>query len=835
MTVTPPDASSEDSQNTARIEMHGESRDSSKFTQIGTQIVRPLPPSELVVRYSLRADTAAFTGRDVEVAVITDAAAIAAASGAVVAIHAIGGMPGVGKTALAVHVAHRLRPRFPDRQLFIDLHAYTPGQRPVLPEAALAGLLAEVGVDARYMPETLEGRAALWRDRMAGRRAVLILDNAASSDQVTPLLPGGEDCLVLITSRRYLGDLPGNVVPVPLDALPPDKAQVMFLRLAARAASAPETSIQEVVWLAGCLPLAISLLARVYARHVSWTLDDLLTETRATLLTLAPEKDSVAAAFDVSYRYLPRSQQDFFRRLGLHVGTAIDAYAAAALAGIPVQEAAEHLETLFGEGLLTEVGYRRYGMHDLLRLYARNLSVGNPADNGDGGLGHLLNYYQYTASVAETRLARQVRTRPASMAPAPPGAVPDLPDRAHALSWSRTERSNLLACLDHVSSARQDTRVVGFTAAIAALLRQDGPWTDAVVRHSTAAQAARRLGDRQSQANALSDLGIAQYLTGDHVGGTQVLEEALGIYRELGDQLGQANVLDDLGVGRYLADDCPGAAQLLGEALGIYRELGDQLGQADVLTHLSAVRHLTGDYRGATELLEEALGIFQGLGDRLGRANALNFLGDVRRQTGDYRGATEVLEEALGIFQDLGNRQGQANALNYLADVRRQTGDYQGATEAIRAALDTYRDLGHRLGQATSLRNLGIVRRLTGDYRGAAEALGAALAIYRDLGDRGGEAEALNEVGTLHRVRNDLGPAREYHQRALDLAREADSSWDEACALAGLGRCAQAVGDIIQAKASLLQAHEIFQRIGAVEAPGVAEELHALSDGEPST
>ncbi len=199
--------------------------------------------------------------------------------------------------------------------MFIDLHAHTPGQDPISPPAALAGLLTEIGVDARYLPDSLEGRTNLWRDRMAGQRALLILDNAASSAQVTPLLPGGEDCLVLVTSRRHLGDLPGAIIPLRLDVLPPDEAKTMFLKLAPGAAADPVAAVEELARLARYLPLAISLLARVFARHPSWTLADLTRETRASLLTLAAEKDSVAAAFEVSYRYLAPGLQRFFRRL----------------------------------------------------------------------------------------------------------------------------------------------------------------------------------------------------------------------------------------------------------------------------------------------------------------------------------------------------------------------------------------------------------------------------------------------------------------------------------------------------------------------------------------
>ncbi len=786
-------------------------------------------PPALEVRYSLPPDTAAFTGRDEELGRIAAAVADAAGAGGVVAIHAIGGMPGIGKTALAVHVAHLLAGRFPDRQLFIDLHAHTPGQAPVLPEAALAGLLTALGVDARYLPGDLAGRAGLWRDRMAGQRALLVLDNAASSAQVSPLLPGGEGCLVLVTSRRHLGDLPGAVVPVQMGALPPGQARAMFVRLAPAAAQGPAAAVEELTRLAGYLPLAISLLARVYARHPSWTLADLVQETTASLLTLTAEEDSVAAAFEVSYQSLALGQRQFFRCLGLYPGTTIDAYAAAALAGVPLTEAAGQLEMLQGEGLLTEAGYRRYGMHDLIRRYARDLAASGPETEASQGLERLLDYYQHTAAIADALLAWRPRIRPASVVMSPPAAVPDLPDRRRALEWARAERANLLACLDHVTRAGQLARVIALTAAMAALLRADGSWASAAARHATAVQAARHLGDRPGRASALTELGDTRRLSGDKRGAAEAHEAALGIYRDLGDRPGQASALTELGVARIDLAGYPQAAEALEEALGIYRDLSDRLGEARALSELGEVRRLSSDYRGAAEAQKAALGIYRDLGERLGEAIALTQLGVVRRKTGDYPGAAEVLEEALVIYRDLGDRLGEANALYQLGAVRRLTGDYRGAGEVLEEALGIYRDLGHRLGEANALSDLGAMRRETGDYRGAGEALEEALGIYRDTGDRGGEAEALNDIGAVHRVHGDLDQAMECHRQALDLAREIGSAWDEAHALAGLGRCALAAGDTDGAKTRLRQARDIFQQIGAAEAPGVATELDALS------
>ena len=746
------------------------------------------PP--LQVRFCLPPDAAAFTGRDGELERITAEVTTAAGAGRVVAIHAIDGMPGIGKTTLAVHAAHLLKGEFADRQLFIDLRGHTPGQEPLTPESVLAGLLSAVGVEGRFVPADLPGRTAMWRDRMAGQQALLVLDNAASSAQVIPLLPGSEGCLVLVTSRRHLGDLPGAVVPVMLEVLAPTEAREMFVRLAPRAVSDSPEAVAELVRLAGFLPLAISLLARVYARQPSWSLADLAAETRGALLTLTAEKDTVAAAFDVSYRHLSHRRQRFFRRLGLHLGTTIDAYAAAALAGVSLREAAGHLDGLYGESLLTQASYLRYGMHDLIRRYARVRAAASPAAGRQRALDRLLDYYQHSATVTDALLASESRAAP--VLGAVPAAVPVLADRERALAWAQAERANLLACLDHATGTGQHARTVALTAGIAALLRRDGPWAEALTRHATGLYAAQRLHDRPGQANALYHLGNVRRLTGDNPGAARAIEEALSLYGDIGDQLGRANALCCLGSVRWQQGDCPGAVRVLEEALEISCGLDDQRGQANALGYLGSVRYTVGDYTGAIQALEGMLDIYRGRGDRLGQANALWKLGAAKRLSGDYPGAAGVLVEALDISSNIGNRHAQADTLS----------------------------------------ELGIVRRLTGDYPDAARILEEALSIHRGNGDRPGEAEVLNETGTLHMLCGRLGQAEACHEQALSLARQIDGPLLEAPALAGLGRCALATGDTAKAQDRLRQALEIFNRIGAAEATDVAAELEALAESQ---
>ncbi len=317
---------------------------------------------------------------------------------------------------------------------------------------------------------------------------------------------------------------------------------------------------------------------------------------------------------------------------------------------------------------MTETGYRRYGMHDLLRRYARNRAAANPDDDREQALDRLFNYYQHTAVRAQARLAHRPRPGPGPAATRAPLAAPALDDAGQALAWARADRDCLLACLDHATRTGQHARITAMASGLAGLLRSDGPWTDAITRHAAAAHAGRHLGDRLGEANALTDLGDARRLTGDY----------------------------------------PGAARDLEQALTLYRDLGDRLGEANALTWLGDLRRLTGDYLAAVRDLEQALALYRDIGDRLGQAAALTWLGVVRRQTGDYPAAVRDLEQALALNRDIGNRLGQANILVHLGDVRRLTGDYPDAARDLEQALALYRDIGNRLGQATLSAALGL-------------------------------------------------------------------------------------------------------------------------------
>ena len=615
---------------------------------------------ETAVR-TLPRDIASFTGRIGELRQLTAAVGDAASGGGVVSIHAIGGMAGVGKTAFAVHAAHRLAGDYPDGQYFLPLHGHTPGQPPVQPADALASLLLTAGLRASHIPADLAARAGLWRDHVAGRKILVVLDDATGHEQVRPLLPGTAGSLVLITSRRRLAALE-DAVPLSLDTLPPDEAVELLIRLAGRPGMEAGPASQ-LARLCGYLPLAIGLVGRQLSHHPAWTAADLAAELAAArdqLELMQAENVSVAAAFDLSYRDLGAAQQRLFRRLGLHPGPDIDAHAAAALDGTSLAEARRHVDDLYGQHLLGQPGRGRYRFHDLIREHARGLAADEPAD-GAAAAGRLLDYYLHTALAASGHVV--VRTPGARRTPSParlPSCAPRLSSAEQATAWLAAERGNLQAATDYAAACGYHQHAIQIPAAISNFLDGEGYWDQTIELSRTALAAARRADDRHGQADALNRLAIFQTVTGDGAAGAANQRQALALYRELGDRLGQGDALHTQGFVQQMASDFPAAAASFEQALTRYREAGDQIGQGDALLDLAGVQQFADDYPAADVSLRQALALFRGVGDRYGQAVSLGGLSILRILTGDYPAAVTGLQQVLELFHDMGDRDGEA-------------------------------------------------------------------------------------------------------------------------------------------------------------------------------
>jgi tetratricopeptide (TPR) repeat protein/transcriptional regulator with XRE-family HTH domain len=739
---------------------------------------------------ALPRDIAGFTGRAAELAQLAAAVTAAAGGGGgVVGIHAIGGMAGIGKTTLAVHAAHQLAGSFPDGQFFLPLHGHTPGQRPVGPADALASLLLTAGLGAARIPPGLQARAAVWRDWAAGKRILLLLDDATGHEQVSPLLPGTGGSLVLVTSRRHLTAL-ADAAAISLDTLAPDEAAGLLARLSGRPdlLRHEDAAVASIIRLCGYLPLAIGMLAGQLRHHPAWTAAGLaadLAQAAGRLQLMRAEDLSVAAAFDLSYQDLTDGQQRLFRRLGLHTGPDIDAYAAAALDDTGLDEARRHLEGLYDQHLLTEPARGRYGRHDLVREHARALAAaGDPAD-ADAAAGRLLDYYAHTAATAGQQLASRstIGGRPAPGKP--PAVAPQLSTPALASAWLETERPNLHAAAGYAAATGRPGHAVAIPVSISNFLFARGHWDQAAALHRAAAAAAGRAGDRAGQADALHELGFLQRET----------------------------------------DDYPAAAASLTRALELYRGLGDRLGEASATDNLGWVQMRAADYPAAAASLRQALELYRGLGHRTGEALAIHSLAMVQAETGDHPAAAASYRQALGIFRDLGHQWGQAMCILDLGETQMLTGDYPAAAASLAQALDLYRDFGDQHGLATAISNLGEVQSLTGDYPAANASLTKALGMFGDLGHRSGQAEVLNRLGRLL-FRSSAGDqAREHHTRALAIARDISAPRHEARALEGLGHCHLQDGNPGDGVACLQQALMIYQRIGAPDARRVQETL----------
>jgi DNA-binding SARP family transcriptional activator/tetratricopeptide (TPR) repeat protein len=597
----------------------------------------------------LPADARLFTGRAAELDELTALAETAGegADAGMVVISAINGMAGIGKTALAVRAGHRLAEQFPDGQLFIDLRGYDARLAPLAAEDALDYLLRSLGVAPRAIPADPDERAALYRSRLAGTRTLILLDNAVSTAQVQPLLPGTPGCLVLITSRNRMMGL-DDAHFFALDTLSLDEALALLRMVAGDGRiAADDPAARELVELCGLMPLAVRIVAARLRHSPGSTVAGLVEQLRAEpgrMDGLRDEERNLAGVFESSYRGLPTAEARLFRLLGLLPGPDVDAYAAANLLGAPLAEAGRLLEALLDQNLLVEHAEGRYRMHDLLRAYARGL--GTAPDEERACLDRLLDYYEYTALTAADLLARRVR--PPSARRKPPAVVRELRNDADSLAWKSAERGNLLALLEQV---REPRRLVSLTAALSAFLNTEAPKARQLALHEAAVAAARELGRMSEHAEALLNLAHVYRTDGSFDLATELLENAVDAYRGIGDRLGEANALVELGRVVNLTGKHAGAAEIHERALERYRELGDRLGEADALYELSRIDALLGETERAEARAADALTVFQELGKTHGVAQVRVVLANLRRRAGAFDEAAGLLESSAAVFR----------------------------------------------------------------------------------------------------------------------------------------------------------------------------------------
>lgn len=733
----------------------------------------------------LPADTPAFTGRADEVERLVQLAADAGSRGApgAAVVCAIDGMGGVGKTTLAVHAAHRLAADFPDGQLFLDLHGHTHGRPPRSASEAAGWLLRAVGVAAAQIPKDGEQAAVLYRERLADSRTLIVLDNAATEEQVRPLLPGGGSCLVLVTSRRRLKAL-NKTHGVSLEVLSPPEA-VALLRTTAGPGRLPvdDPRWSEIAELCGRLPLALRIAGALLRHQPAWPLEHLATllrDQRQRVSALSDGDRDVAAVFDLSYANLDEPHRLLWRRLGLAPGPDLDAYAAAALMDCPAPAAAGLLRDLVDHNLLIEHRSERYRLHDLMRVHAQALAAVDPAPDRDAALDRLLHYYAYAAQSASIAISRHPRLTLEGPVPA---EAPALPDADAARIWLHDENANLDAAFTYAQTNGLDEHTIAMAAGLAEILLTTGPFARALDIQHAAVDAAERAGRRAGHAIALTDLGRIRYLSGDYSGASDTASHALEIYRALGNRQGEASAHIDLGRVQHTTGEFAKACDSHARALEIYRALGNRLGEGSALSNLGWVHFMSGDYITSRDILVRAVKLHRALGNQFGEATALNYLGSVQPRIGDLSGATETLTRALELHHALGDRLGQAHALNSLGRVLHETGRDAEARDALTRTVEIYRAIGNRQGEANALQSLGPVLAATGDLTGASEILTGAVELFRSIGVRLGEAFSLVELGKVRNMAGEYSEALDALSPALEICREYDDRSNEAWAL----------------------------------------------------
>ncbi|MGW0584977.1 ATP-binding protein, partial [Streptomyces sp. NPDC002920] len=615
---------------------------------------------------------------------------------AAVVISAVSGTAGVGKTALAVHWAHRVREAFPDGQLYVNLRGFVPGGSITDPAEAVRGFLDALGVPPARIPNSLEAQAGLYRSLLAGRRVLVVLDNARDAEQVRPLLPGTPGCLALITSRNRLTGLAATEGAhlLSVDLLTPGQARDLLTgRLGPHRTAAEPAAVNEIVTQCAGLPLALAIVA---ARATAQPRIPLTThahelreaDSRLDALDGGDPATQVRAVFSWSYQALSADAARLFRLLGLHPGPDTTLPAVAALAGLPPTRTCALLTELTRGNLLTEHTPGRYALHDLLRIYATELvTTQDSAATRRAATHRLLDHYMHTAHAADALLTPRRRV-PVSPAPAQPGAAAEeLLDRREALAWFTAENPVVLAAIEQ-APAGFETHTWQLATAVETFLSRQGRWPALAAAHTTALNAALRTNDKTGQANAHRGLALAQTHLNrpDDAGAHYAI--ALDLFKDLGDHAGQARIHKHLG---RMSSDRGDYRQALGhahQALTHYRAAHNMLGQADALTHIGRYSVRLGDHRqAALSCSRQALALVEEIGDIDGQAYTWRSLGYIHHHLGQYPQAIDCHRQAIDLYRKTDNRYHEAICLTEFGDTHHAAADPTAAHHAWTQAL----------------------------------------------------------------------------------------------------------------------------------------------------
>jgi hypothetical protein len=680
----------------ARSDLVVRPRPEANGSHAGQGVPRQLPTA---MRY--------FSGRENELAaldfLLEQALLDQSAAARTVLIMAVSGTAGIGKTTLAVFWAHRVAHRFPDGQLYINLRGFDASARVMDPAEAVRRFLKALNVPPERIPADVDAQAALYRTQLAGRRMLLVLDNARDSAQVRPLLPGAPGCLVLVTSRSQLTSLiaADGAHPLTLNLLTGEDARLLLSRrLGADRLAADPAAVTEIINRCARLPLALALMAARGAVRPTVPLRLLAEELRDTqerwqTLTDNDPASDVRTVLSWSYQALTPAAARLFRLLGLHPGQDTDALAAASLAGLSASEVRPLLAELTQGSLLVEHVPGRYAFHDLLRAYATHLTHSiDPDEQRRAAIGRVLDHYLHSAYTAALQLAPPAGSL--TLGPAPSGVIPgQLADYGQAMHWFTVEYRVILAAVGYAAEAGYNTHVWQLTWAVSTFLDRQGHWYDWAVACRVAVAAADQLADPAPQAWARRALARAYTRLDRFDDADAQLRDALRLCHESADQAGQADTHDYLSILWWRRKHLDRALHHARQCLDLSRAIGHRGRLARALNGIGWIQALLGDAQSALTSCEQALVIHTELGDLHGEANTWDSLGYAHHHLGHHGQAITCYQKALTVARYLGDRYQEADTLGNIGDTHLAMGNSHAAHGAWLQSLTILEELNH--------------------------------------------------------------------------------------------------------------------------------------------
>lgn len=653
----------------------------------------------LTVPWQLPSPMRHFVGRTAELEGLTRLASEAAGSRGSAVVTAISGTGGIGKTALALQLAHIVASRFPDGQIYMNLRGFDPSGSPMAPAEAIRLLLDSLGVAKESVPLSLEAQVALYRTLVAGRRLLIVLDNARDSGQIHPLLPGTPGCMVVVTSRNELTGLiaAGGVHPITLDLLTDAEAAELLTRRLGTERIAGETQAVDAL-ITGCarLPLALAIAASRAVLAPHFPLSGMAAELdqvhrRLDVLDTGDQATQLRSVFSWSYEQLSPPVARLFRLLGVHPGPDLTVPAATALIGSSISDTQGRLDELTKAHLLSEHKTGRYMMHDLLRAYAAELTHAQDNDiERLDALHRTLDYYLHTANLAATRLNSN-RAPTGLASPHPAVTIEDIGTDEQAIAWFEAEYQVLLGAIRRANEAESHIHVGQLAWAMTDFFDRRALWRDWAAIQTLALEAAMRLDDPLGRAQAHRSLGRAHHRLEQHDDAIRHHHHARDAYGQIGDQVGEAHSHFNL---------------------------------ARSFDHLKR-------YDEALNHSMRALDLYRAAGHKPGLASALNFVGAFSSRLGNHEQGLAYSQEALAMHQELGNRAGEARTLYSIGIIHHNRGEHEQAIVCLRKAFDLEHD---RFTGALSLWASGSAHQALGDVASALDAWQRALRVFTELG-----------------------------------------------------------------------------------------------------